>query len=260
MDDRLTGRQIAFIVTMILLAVSLVGWTGYFYLRPRPVPTDLARDAQAYLRFRKGMPLSEPLAEILTDPHLYVVETQPHALLGKPAPDFVLKDHQETPIRLSALLEKGPVVVVFYLGYFCDHCVAQLFGINEEIARFRELGAQVVALSPDSPETTAQQFKRYGAFSFPALSDGDKSVAKQFEVFVPAGMAATSGRQPAKEDRLYHATFVIGRDGLVHWANVEEEPFLHNKTLLHELARLEDRLPARPNRLSSGTVVPKKEK
>ena len=45
-------------------------------------------------------------------------------------------------------------MLVFYYGYHCNHCVKQLFGLHDDIERFRALGATVVAVSADLPETT----------------------------------------------------------------------------------------------------------
>lgn len=234
----LTGAQVAFIVIIIVSGLGLSGWTAYSYLRPPPAPPNIAGDAEKYLRFRKSVPLSQPLQEILADPELFIVETQQHPLLGKPAPDFRLLDHHKNPVTLSQLVADGPVVVVFYYGYWCDHCVAQLFGIDEDIARFRELGAQVVAISADPTELTAERFEQYGEFKFPVLSDSDHAAATKYGFYEPA-----QGDTPEK---LLHATMVIGRDGIVHWIDRGDQPFLHNKTLLHELARIEGRLPEKP--------------
>ncbi len=68
------------------------------------------------------------------------------------------------------------------------------------------------------------------------LADPGNKIGQVYGVYRPA-----SGDAP--ED-LQHGTFVIGRDGRVHWAHYGYEPFTGNRTLLHELARLEGRLPA----------------
>jgi thioredoxin-dependent peroxiredoxin len=164
------------------------------------------------------------------------VKTHPHPLLGQPAPDFELTDHEQKIWRLRERLDKGPVVLVFYYGYHCNHCVGQLFAVHADIAIFREMGAEVLAVSADPPEWTRARFKQYGEFAFPVLSDPGNKVAQLYGVFQPA-----SGKTP--ED-LQHGTFVIGRDGIVHWTQYGYEPFTGNATLLYELARLEQRLPA----------------
>jgi hypothetical protein len=119
-----------------------------------PPDFDVASSARKFLSDREVRPLSEPLARLLTEPAEGRVETQPHALLGKTAPDFELGDANGQRVRLRERLEHGPVVLVFYYGYYCNHYVGQLFALHDDIARFRELGAEVIAVSADPPELT----------------------------------------------------------------------------------------------------------
>jgi peroxiredoxin len=67
------------------------------------------------------------------------------------------------------------------------------------------------------------------------LCDPGNKVAQSYGVFRPA-----SGTEASV---LLHGTFLIGRDGTVHWAQCGDEPFTGNRTLLYEIARLEGRLP-----------------
>lgn len=194
------------------------------------VPTGhIANDARAYLRSEKSRPLVVPLHEILSDAKFVPQESQPHALLGKAAPDFELPDDRGDPRSLKALLSEGPVVLVFYYGYHCNHCVGQLFGLNEDLHRFTELGTQVVAISGDPVDLTAKRFEEYGRFNFSVLSDKDNQVAQQFGVFRPEAEG-----QP---ELLLHGTFVIDSDGTVLWTNTGNKPFLDNQTLITVIAR-----------------------
>lgn len=194
------------------------------------VPTGhLANDARAYLRSEKPRPLFEPLHEILDDKHFQPQETQPHPLLGQIAPDFELSDDQGSKTSLRGTLKDAPVVLVFYYGYHCNHCVGQLFGLNEDLRRFVEMGTQVVAISADPPELTAKRFAEYGRFDFPVLSDADNRVAETYGVYQPQ----TEGKPEVK----LHGTFVIDSDGTVLWCNSGNKPFLDNQTLLTVIAR-----------------------
>ena len=202
------------------------------------VPTGhIANDAKAYLRSEKSRPLIEPLHEILTDAKFVPQESQPHVLLGKTAPDFELPDEGGSPVTLKALLNEGPVVVVFYYGYHCNHCVGQLFGLNEDLHRFTEMGTQVVAISGDPVDLTAKRFEEYGRFGFPVLSDKANRVARQYDVFQPEA--------DGKPETQLHGTFVIDSDGTVLWSNSGNKPFLDNKTLLTIIARQHDLLTPR---------------
>jgi peroxiredoxin len=227
--------------TVLLAAgVGLLSWAAWHHLH-RPTPPDAAPEpdvadaARGFLRERNVRPLSGPLAGLLADTRAEREPSQEHPLLGQRAPDFELSDHLRQPWRLGDRLARGPVVLVFYYGYHCNHCVGQLFALHDDVGKFRELGAEVVAVSGDPPEWTRERFRQYGAFAFPVLSDPGNQVAQAYGAYRPA-----SGK--TRED-LQHATFVIGRDGRVRWAYRGNQPFTGNRTLLYELARLEGRLP-----------------
>jgi peroxiredoxin len=190
---------------------------------------DLAGAAVALVRQEKQQPLSEPLAAIVSDARFVARPTQRHPLLGRPAPDFTLSDDRGNKVRLAALLGKGPAVLVFYYGYYCPHCVSQLFGLNEDVALFRELGVQLVAVSADPPADTAARFREFGRFNFAVVSDPENRVAARYGVYRPG-----TDERPADLD---HATFLIGADGRVFWAHLGKRPFFDNKTLLVEIAR-----------------------
>lgn len=194
------------------------------------IPTGhVANDARAYLELYKPWDMSGDLKEILSDSGFEPQPTQQHPLLGKLAPDFRLLDDREQPHSLTEFSQSGPTVVVFYYGYGCSHCVAQLFAINDDIKHFRELGANVVAISADTPQQTAEKFAKYGRFDFPTLSDPNNAVAQQFGTYTPA--------QKGKDEDLLHGTFVINRDGQVLWAETGLSPFTDNKTLLFLIAK-----------------------
>jgi peroxiredoxin Q/BCP len=232
---RLPWGGLAFVGLLLVVAVSYVAWAAFRNQSPPAKPTtDVAAEARWYLRSNNVQPLSEPLAKLLALPEDSLVKSQQHPLLNQAAPDFDLLDHQQRHWQLQQLLAKGPVVVIFYYGYHCNHCVGQLFAVHDDMERFKELGAQVVAISADPPAMTEQRFKQYGVFAFPVLSDPGNKVAQAYGVFMPA----TAG----KREDLQHGTFVVGRDGRVTWCQVGDEPFTNNRMLLYELARVEGRL------------------
>ena len=224
---------------VILLAVlggGLVGASSLVQrwgvqLRRNP---NVAAEAKDYLRERNVKPLDVDLDTLLAESLGSSVSTLRHPLLAQPAPDFRLSDYAGQQHTLSNHLARGPVVLVFYYGYYCNHCVSQLFALNGDISKFHELGAEVLAISADAPEDTAKKFAKYGMFTFPVLSDPDNKLAAAYTVFAPAGK--TSG------EVLLHGTFVIDRDGIVRWCHYAHEPFTDNATLLVEVAKIQGRL------------------
>lgn len=192
------------------------------------IPTgNIKQDAEAYLEAVKKPRLSEPLRELLADGQFIVAESRPHPLLKQPAPDFQLKNHEGQLVSLQETLAQGPVVLVFYYGYDCSHCVAQLFGLQEDLKYFQELGARIVAISADPPEETKARFEEYGAFNFTVLSDPENKIAQQYGVFIPE-----TAERPSD---LKHGTFLINPAGKVFFSTFGYKPFLDNKSLLFML-------------------------
>jgi peroxiredoxin Q/BCP len=175
---------------------------------------------------RRSQPTPNWLHEILSSPRL---PTLSHPLLDRPAPAFTLADHLEQPQALDRLLERGPVVLVFYLGSTCHACMHELLELNADLERFHALGAEIVAASDDSSAQTRRRFKEFGALRFPVLADPDHAVARAYDAIRPG--------QTAEAETLRHATFLIARDGRVQWAYFGDAPFRNNQALLAELAQ-----------------------
>lgn len=231
----LTAGQWVVVLLIMGCGLFLMGWTAVKLATTPAEQPNIAKEAERFLRFRKSGPLSEEMTVFLSQKNPHLVKSQEHPLIGQQAPNFTLKDPDGKMIQLDTLKEKGPVIVVFYYGYWCDHCVAQLFGINEDLKRFHELGAEVIAISADPPELTRERFEQYGKFNFPVVSDPRSEVAEKWSVFQPA--------KDGNPETLFHGTFVVGPDGKVEWADLGDQPFLHNQTLLFKLAELQGRMP-----------------
>lgn len=195
---------------------------------------NLRTDAETYIRVVQRDRLTESLAEILQSESA-AAPTQQHPLLQQIAPEVSLPDDRQQITSLQQLGLNRPVVVVFYLGYGCSHCVAQLVSLERDLHYFRELDADIIAISADSPQHTAERFQQYGRFAFPVLSDENRATATKWDVF----HAATE----ESEELMDHGTFVVDRNGRVIWAFRGKEPFLDNRSLLQVIAKSQGLLP-----------------
>jgi len=235
---RIPRGALLFGITLILVGLVYVGIVIRHALQanapvpaaPTPEQRDVAAEAKALVRQNKPAPLSESMEKLLAEAAQQHVASQPHPLLEKPAPDFTRPDVYGNAWTLHEALQRGPVVLIFYYGYHCNHCVSQLFDANEDYLRFRELGAEVVALSGDDSDLTRKRYQQYGAFSFPVLADPGNKLAQLYGVFHPA--------ENGKPQQLDHGTFIIDANGIVRWAATGDTPFSDNRTLLWELNRL----------------------
>ncbi len=67
---------------------------------------------------------------------------------GEIAPPFRLRDVAGKLVSSDKLLQKGPLVVVFHRGEWCSYCASELAQVQRALPEFSELGASVVAISP----------------------------------------------------------------------------------------------------------------
>ena len=95
------------------------------------------------------------------------------------APDFVLNDQDDVPVRLSHVLEAGPAIVVFYRGLWCPYCNLHLGQFQGRLEQIHAAGGSLIAVSPQKPDNTAETVKANG-LSFPVLSDPGNAVAESF--------------------------------------------------------------------------------
>lgn len=124
--------------------------------------------------------------------------------VGQEAPDFALPDQHRAKIRLSDFRNDKSVVLVFYPFTFTGVCTGELCELRDDLGAYETAGAQVLAVSCDSPFAQARFAEEQG-YSFPVLSDfwPHGEVARAYGVFNDAIGAAMRG------------TFVIDRSGKV---------------------------------------------
>lgn len=166
---------------------------------------------------------AEPRTDVGNRPEL--ASLGPFRWEPSPAPAWSLVDHESKPLTQESLLGK-PVVVIFYLGAGCLHCVEQLGKFAPRYEDFTKLGIEVVGISTDPPTKLQQAYQNYsGKFPFRLLSNDDLSVFKAYRCFDDF------------EDKPLHGTFLISPDGRVLWHDVGADPFMDVDFLLGEAKR-----------------------
>lgn len=77
--------------------------------------------------------------------------------------------------------KKGPVVLLFYRGYWCPYCSQQLKMLQDSLQFITSKGASVVAISPQAPDGVGKTVAQTGA-TFPVLYDKNIAIAKAYDV------------------------------------------------------------------------------
>lgn len=99
--------------------------------------------------------------------------------VGDTAPDFALADAAGDTVRLTELLDVGPVVIAFYRGAWCPYCNLELKALQEKLPEFRAAGATLIAISPQTPDASLSTEEKHN-LEFPVLSDGELSAINGF--------------------------------------------------------------------------------
>ncbi len=101
--------------------------------------------------------------------------------VGDRAPDFNLPSCRGQHVRLSDRIAQGPVVLSFYRGSWCPFCTLEMKALRETVSTVEDLGATVLALSPQSLEGTCKMAEEQN-IPFDLLSDEGNDVARQFGI------------------------------------------------------------------------------
>ncbi|MEZ6107207.1 MAG: redoxin domain-containing protein [Pirellulaceae bacterium] len=142
------------------------------------------------------------------------------------APHWTLTDATGAEV-CSAQWQGRPVVVIFYLGAGCLHCVEQLKAFAPERDKFLENGFDLIAISCEDEESLARSIKDYGeSMPIPLVADPELTAFRAFRCFDDF------------EKTPLHGTFVIDGAGRIRWRDIGPEPFMDPKFVLDEALRL----------------------
>ncbi len=150
--------------------------------------------------------------------------------VGDRAPDFELPNALGKPVKLSSLLEHGPVVVTWYRGAWCPYCNIALHGFQKVLPEIKAEGASLVAISPQTPDHTAATVAKDG-LGFEVLSDKGNKAAHAFGVAYKIPTVVIDQMKGRLDLNQYNgdssnelplgATYVIDRQGVIRYAFVD---------------------------------------
>ncbi len=168
-----------------------------------------------------------PIAEDLGPP-IDLPELGPFRWHPPQATSWTLRDTEGNTMSLKEY-EGRPVLLIFYLGFGCLHCVEQLHLFAEEVAEFEELGVSLVAISTDSQDDLLRTVENYSSdkeFTIPLLSNASLDAFRAYRAYDDF------------EQVPLHGTFLIDAHGDVRWQDISYDPFTDVKFLLEETRRV----------------------
>lgn len=144
------------------------------------------------------------------------------------SPGFTLSDASGKQVSLTDYAGK-PVVVIFYLGGTCSHCMEQLKAFTTAAKDYAAEEIEIVAVGSEPPAeltSTAATCDAKPGMPFTLLSDADMKSFKAWRCYDDFEKAPL------------HGVFLIDAKGQTRWLDVSYTPFQDAKFLLGEAKRL----------------------
>ncbi|MCK5775191.1 MAG: redoxin domain-containing protein [Bacteroidales bacterium] len=166
--------------------------------------------------------------------------------VGDKAPSFSALNANNEIFILKDALKKGPIVLIFYRGFWCPVCNQHLATLQDSLQLIEETGAQVIAISPEKPEYLDKMSAKSGA-SFTLLYDEDYKIATAFDVnYKASGMQAFTynlflGAKLKKthstdsQNLPIPATYIINKEGIISWRQFD--PNYKNRSSVKDIIR-----------------------
>jgi len=144
---------------------------------------------------------------------------------GDTVPDFTLPDAHGDHVNFVDTLEHGPVVLSFYRGGWCPYCNLELQALQQALPEIKELGTQLVAVSPELPDQSLSTAEKH-ALAFTVLNDQGNQVARMFglvftlpealrPIYATFGIDLPAWNGDDSFELPMPATYVIGRNGII---------------------------------------------
>jgi peroxiredoxin Q/BCP len=132
-------------------------------------------------------------------------------------------------------------VIYFFPADFTGGCTKQACGFRDDYKKLAGKGAEVIAISGDTPETH-KLFKEHHKLPFTLLADDKGAIASKFGV--PFGKGGTvKVKDPdisvTRGVTIQRWTFVIGKDGKIAFKEDKVNAAEDSKKILDVLANLE---------------------
>lgn len=131
--------------------------------------------------------------------------------IGQSAPGFSLYDTEKNKVSLSDYTGKN-VLLLFFPQSFTGVCTKELCTIRDDISRYSNAQATVLAISVDSV-FTLKKFKEDQHFNFTLLSDFNKEVSSVYDCLVSDWILDMKGVSK-------RAAFIIDKEGIMRYAEI----------------------------------------
>lgn len=154
--------------------------------------------------------------------------------IGAKAPMFNAMDADSNIFELKETLKSGPVVLIFYRGFWCPYCSKHLKHVQDNLSLIEEKGANIIAISPEKPEYLGKMVEKTSA-KFTFLYDEDYKISDAYDVtFTPDkkqlrtyNMLLNAKLKETHSDESQRlpipATYIIDQNGIIVWRQFDPD-------------------------------------
>ena len=146
---------------------------------------------------------------------------------GETVPDFSFIDAQDSSDSFYSLLERGPVVINFFRGFWCSYCRTELEAYSKVQRELEELGCFYLAISPQKIASDSETPSNYQV-----IFDKDNQISRQFgivyslekdeiELFNSWGLRIDEVNESGKWELPLPATFIVRQDRTIGYEFVD---------------------------------------
>jgi peroxiredoxin len=164
-------------------------------------------------------------------------------VIGEVLPNFLMTDSKGHLVDLAALLAKGPLVVSFNRGPWCDYCGLELHALARAYPGIVAAGGEVVSVVPETAKY-AEVLQRSRGLPFRVLTDLDLAYAlslglvfwvgdKIKEMYAQFGIDLGQFQGNGGWLLPIPATLVVGQDGRVKARFVD--PDFHHRMDIEDI-------------------------
>lgn len=146
--------------------------------------------------------------------------------VGEKLPEFELPDSEGHLVSLGQILEAGPVALTFHRGHWCPYCRINTNALSDLQCRILPLGAQIVAITPETSRYSTILKEEHKAAPICVLSDMDSGYAMSLNLVMFVGEELRHAMQAAGVELAQYqknetwilpvpATFVLDQQGII---------------------------------------------
>lgn len=151
-------------------------------------------------------------------------------LIGEDFPNASLMNTEGEVVDIATLTAEKPSIFIFYRGSWCPYCNSQLAGVQEIEADLKDLGYQVIGVSPDLPENLKKSVDK-SELSYTLLSDNRMSLAgalgiafeldsKTRERYQKYGIDLAKSSGESHYQLPAPAVYIVNKEGLIQFSYI----------------------------------------